>query len=104
MTDDNNRDEYFQSILAESGLPPETTKGQYMWHATKRALKKTMWVMLIFAGFTAVLLWNFAPDMLLQIVGIPIVALGVAWPFLMFIGFFYIGYLIVKALQKAGRD
>lgn len=104
MTEENNNDEYYQSLLRESGLPLETTRGQYMWHATKRALKRTMWAMLIFAGFAAVLLWHFAPDLLIQLVGVPIVMLRVAWPFLSIIGLLYIGYLIMKALQKAARD
>jgi len=105
MTEENNNaDEYYQNVLRENGLPPETTKGQYMWWALKRATKRTASVVLIFAGFAAVLLWHFAPDMLLQIVGVSFVALGVAWPFLVIIGGVYIGLLIVKALRKAARD
>lgn len=105
MTEENNNaDDYFQNILRERGLPPETTKGQYLWHAAKRALKRMAWTLLIFAGFAAVILWHFAPDMLLQLLGIPYVALSVAWPFIVLFGFFYLGYLIVKVLQKAARD
>jgi len=105
MTKENNdTDEYFQNILQENGLPPETTKGQYMWWALKRATKRAGWVALIFTGFSAVVLWHFAPDMLLQIVGVLFVALGIAWPFLVIIGGVYIGLLIVKALRKAARD
>ncbi|MGE3335525.1 MAG: hypothetical protein AB7I36_17920 [Rhodospirillaceae bacterium] len=105
MTEENgNTDEYYQNILRENGLPPETTKGQYLWYATKRALKRAAWMTLIFAGFTAFLLWHFAPDALYQLFGGFLVALAVAWPFVATIGLFYIGYLVVKALQKAGRD
>src|SRR5437879_2435748 len=89
-------DPHFQEILKQSGLPPDTTKGQFMAFALKRALKRAAWSALIFAAIAVVLLWHYAPDMLFQILGVPYVVLSVAAPFLMIVGFFYIGYRVVK--------
>ena len=97
-------DTYFQQMLSSNNLPPETTKGQYMWWALKRAIKSLAWVVLFFGGFTLVILWNFAPDLFFEIVGAPFVILGIALPFLMIAGFIYIGYLVVRWLKKQGDD
>lgn len=55
MTEENrNTDEYFQNVLAEHGLPQETTKGQYMLYATKRATRRLLlWVLALPAVIAA---------------------------------------------------
>jgi hypothetical protein len=96
--------EHFQNVLREHNLPPETTKAQFVWHATKHGLKMGAWGLLIMSGISLVMLWHFAPEMVFQILGVPYVALSVAAPILIAAGAIYLGHLLVKVLKRAARD